>query len=212
MKKKFLSGILALVMILAVFVPIMAEPSPHRDNQATLNSDPQTVTTGGNTVTISKSENTTTEDPWIVFKNSTMTDQAAADTAKAQNSDAAYVTVFKLVANDPAANLISNNAISFKVRLNGALKGQRYYVYRLDGENGSIVQTMECSVEEDGVLTIKGINICNTFIVAKDPSSSGSGSGSGTGVVTCEDANGKGWVWSESKGACVYSVTNTSTK
>ena len=33
-----------------------------------------------------------------------------------------------------------------------------------------------------------------------------------TKVVTCEDENGKGWVWSESKKACVYSVTNTSAK
>ena len=41
---------------------------------------------------------------------------------------------------------------------------------------------------------------------------SGSGSSSGTKVVTCEEAEGKGWVWSEAKKACVYSVTNTSTK
>ena len=33
-----------------------------------------------------------------------------------------------------------------------------------------------------------------------------------TSIVTCEDANGKGWVWSESKKACVYKVSNTSTK
>ena len=32
------------------------------------------------------------------------------------------------------------------------------------------------------------------------------------GVVSCEEENGKGWVWSEAKKACVYSVTNTSTK
>ena len=31
-------------------------------------------------------------------------------------------------------------------------------------------------------------------------------------IVTCEDANGKGWIWSESKKACVYKVSNTSTK
>ena len=31
-------------------------------------------------------------------------------------------------------------------------------------------------------------------------------------IITCEDANGKGWVWSESKKACVYKVSNTSTK
>ena len=32
------------------------------------------------------------------------------------------------------------------------------------------------------------------------------------GVVSCEEENGKGWVWSETKKACVYRVTNTSVK
>lgn len=44
----------------------------------------------------------------------------------------------------------------------------------------------------------------------KDKSEDDSGSDNET--VTCEDANGKGWIWSETKKACVYIVTNTSTK
>lgn len=32
------------------------------------------------------------------------------------------------------------------------------------------------------------------------------------GIVDCVEENGKGWVWSQSKNACVYSVTNTSAK
>ena len=36
---------------------------------------------------------------------------------------------------------------------------------------------------------------------------------SSTKVVTCEEAmNSKNWMWSESKKACVYRVTNTSAK
>ncbi len=203
MKKKFLSGILALVMMLAVFVPIMAESSPHRDNQATI--VPGTVDVGGKTINIGNQEG----DYWIVLKNSSMSNETAENTAKAQNSNAAYVTVFKLDASSKAATYVRDNGISFKVRLSGALKGQRYYVYLTD-ESGNYIRTVECSVDDDEYLTIKGVKEIKSFIVAKDPSSSGSGSG--TGVVTCEDANGKGWVWSESKGACVYSVTNTSTK
>ncbi len=203
MKKKFLSGILALVMMLAVFVPIMAEPSPHRDNQATI--VPGTVDVGGKTINIGNQKG----DYWIVLKNSSMSNETAENTAKAQNSNAAYVTVFKLDASSLAADHVANNAISFRVKLSGALKGQRYYVYLTD-ESGNYIRTVECSVDDDEYLTIKGVKEIKSFIVAKDPSSSGSGSG--TGVVTCEDANGKGWVWSESKGACVYSVTNTSTR
>ena len=210
MKKKFLSAIVAFTMLVAVFVPIVAEESPHRDNQATI--DKQEVKVDDtNTITI-ESDESTTEGPVIEFKNSSMTDQAAENTAKGQNSNYSYVTVFKLVANDSAANLISNHPISFKVKISGAKKGDKYYIYRLDAENGSVVETLDCSVDEDGVVTIKGIKSCTTFIVAKDTSSSGSGSSSGGKVVTCEDANGKGWVWSEAKGTCVYSVTNTATK
>ena len=210
MKKKFLSAIVAFTMLVAVFVPIVAEESPHRDNQATI--DKQEVKVDDtNTITI-ESDESTTEGPVIEFKNSSMTDQAAENTAKGQNSNYSYVTVFKLVANDLATNLISNHPISFKVKISGAKKGDKYYIYRLDAENGSVVETLDCSVDEDGVVTIKGIKSCTTFIVAKDTSSSGSGSSSGGKVVTCEDANGKGWVWSEAKGTCVYSVTNTATK
>ena len=211
MKKKFLSAIAAFTMLIAVFVPIVAEPSPHRDNQATI--DKQEITVDESTITI-ESDGSTTVGPVIEFKNSSMTDEAAANTAKGQNSNYSYVTVFKLDANEPAASLISNYPISFKVKISGAKKGEKYYIYRLNEENGSVVETLDCSVDEDGVVTIKGIKCCTTFIVAKDTTSSGSGSSSSSGgkVVTCEDANGKGWVWSEAKGTCVYSVTNTATK
>ena len=33
------------------------------------------------------------------------------------------------------------------------------------------------------------------------------------GVITCDEEMGsKNWIWSETKGACVYKVSNTSTK
>lgn len=32
------------------------------------------------------------------------------------------------------------------------------------------------------------------------------------GVVTCDEVNGEGWIWSESSKKCVYKVVNTSTK
>ena len=58
---------------------------------------------------------------------------------------------------------------------------------------------------EDGVITIKGNDVKGDIKIsatcAYPPA-----------IVTCEDANGKGWIWSETKKACVYKVSNTSTK
>ena len=86
--------------------------------------------------------------------------------------------------------------------------------------NGSI--GIPCFVKEDGIVWVKNIKSCSPFYLVKVATSNNSdnntntstdsSSTSTTKVVTCEDENGKGWVWSESKKACVYKVTNTGAK
>ncbi len=88
---------------------------------------------------------------------------------------------------------------------------------------------------EDNVLTFNSSKFSTYFIVYGTSSSSGSSSSSSSstttattttptktydpkdknkdGVVSCEEEmNSANWVWSTTKGACVYSVTNTSAK
>ncbi len=88
---------------------------------------------------------------------------------------------------------------------------------------------------ESKTLTFKSGKFSSYYIAYKTSSGSSSDSGSGSssstattttptktydpkdknkdGVVSCEEEmNSANWVWSTTKGACVYSVTNTSTK
>ena len=71
-------------------------------------------------------------------------------------------------------------------------------------KTGTVTITATANDKYDPDGTIGGYNkvaTCKVTVTAKPAE---------TKVVTCEEANGKGWVWSEAKKACVYKVTNTS--
>ena len=78
---------------------------------------------------------------------------------------------------------------------------------------------------DDGTsVTVKGLKTGETNIIASVTKSNGdvvsksyrvivkSLKNDSSKVVTCKEANGKNWTWSEPKKACVYKVTNTSSK
>lgn len=207
MKKKFLSSILALTMLMVAFTPIMAEGSPTHDKQATVVE--KTEGSGDSTITITSNSNVS--GAAIVLSNSSVPDDQAEKLAKGVSSNYTYVTVFDLEAKNGAAELIKNNGVNVSVKVDGVKKGETYVALRFTDVQSEPTK-FTCTVSEDGVVTINGITGCSHWVLVKDTSSSNSGSNSGTKVVTCEEANGKGWVWSEAKKACVYSVTNTSTK
>ncbi len=87
--------------------------------------------------------------------------------------------------------------------------------------NDSDYEPLECVATGANTITIGGLSSFSPVLIVKRAASSNSGSTTTTTdtsstntskVVTCEDENGKGWVWSESKKACVYKVTNTGAK
>ena len=88
--------------------------------------------------------------------------------------------------------------------------------------DGSIVETLTCIVDANGYIQVSTTKGFSAFTITKHEEAAPSNPDSGKsydakdsnhdGVVTCDESNGKGWTWSESKKACVYRVTNTSVK
>ena len=202
MKKKILSGIVALAMIMAVFVPVIAENSPTHSETATIET--KTTTVNGVSITIT-SDGSSASGAVITFAKSSKSNSEAASIAKdalsnsglSNASNYSFATVFDLSANDVAASAISTgNGISITVKVDGARTGDTYKCIHVKSDNTT--EILNCTVSSNGEVTINGIKSCSPFILVKD--------------TYCEQAKGNGWIWSESKKACVYSVTNTSTK
>ncbi len=214
MKKKFLSSILALAMVLVAMTPVMAD---YKGSPVWTDTKVETITksvsVGGQTISIAAADSDVDETtPTLKFNTVTREngEKYVSSVSEKLSSNETAAAVFELKANERAAKLIDNGVgveIDFKV--DGAKQGDNYYCLHVNADGST--DPLKCSVDKDGVVTIKGINKCSPFILVK-VSSSNSSSNSGSKVVTCEEAEGKGWVWSEAKKACVYSVTNTSTK
>ncbi len=210
MKKKFLSSILALAMVFVAMTPVMAED--YKGSPVWTDTKTETITekveVGGQTIRIGTVDDGFT--PTLKFSDTVKEESIAkvnSEVKKLPSSEKVAV-VFELDAINGAENYITGGVdVSFAV--DGAVKGDNYYCLHITDDD--ITEELKCSVDSNGVVTIKGIKSCSPFILVK-VSSSNSSSNSGSKVVTCEEAEGKGWVWSEAKKACVYSVTNTSTK
>ena len=222
MKKKFLSSILALAMVLVAMTPVMAEdykPSPVVDGDVTVKPAAESVTNGNGEkiAVVSGKDAQIPEDAigMLVFGPVEEQDKTSVDSArKSMPSNYEYKASFTLTPIDKNGQgdddqSILSGGVSVTLSVTGAKKGDTYYALHVNAD-GSYDTLKNCTVS-DGAVTVNGIDKCSPFILVK-VTSSNSGSNSGTKVVTCEEAEGKGWVWSEAKKACVYSVTNTSTK
>ena len=115
---------------------------------------------------------------------------------------------------------VTNMAVTFTLNVSSMFAdGTRVTVTHYHGDEFVEAQNYTVSAGEIAVTTTEGFS---TFYVSEykeeskeesTPSKSYDAKDKNQdGVVSCEEENGKGWVWSEAKKACVYSVTNTSTK
>ena len=210
MKNRFISLFLALAMVFVSLTPVMADdnfvPSPSNDGVVTPNQELM-----GNINFVAKGVT-----GGLYFgKTDKSTDdakKAAASVSSKLPSSYSIVDMFELEDTRETKS-------EFNLALNvpGAKVGDNYYCVH---DAASEVEVLDCTVLNDGIVWIKNIKSCSPFYLVKDTTSKSAStttttdtsSTSTTKVVTCEDENGKGWVWSESKKACVYSVTNTSAK
>ncbi len=192
MKNRFISLFLALALVFVSMTPVMANDgyvnSPS-NNGATVESGlPDKVKFG------------TTD------KTEAHAKEVVASKASELPSSYAIVDMFELTRIDDDE---TNVGFNLKLRVSSAKAGEKYFCVH---EKTSEVEVLQCDVT-DGYVTIKNIKSCSPFYLVKDTTpAKTTESTSTTKVVTCEDENGKGWVWSESKQACVYKVTNTSAK
>ena len=219
MKKKFLSSILALAMVLVAMTPVMAEDykgSPVGDDVKVRPAS--TTTTGSKEVNIMSESEIGSGKVGLIFSGlkTDMDEKSVNDAVAKLASNEKAVVKFCLTPVNQDGNPLDDStevlgegaSINIKLVVDSAKKGDNYFALHVGKEGNT--DKLNCTVE-DGFVTINGIKECSPFILVK-VTSSDSGSSSSTKVVTCEEAEGKGWVWSEAKKACVYSVTNTSTK
>ena len=94
---------------------------------------------------------------------------------------------------------LNNEKITLTLTGSQTEVGSSKNTYTLEYKDGAKESNYTVKEEKIGTLTVASAK--------KDDDG-----GSSSKVVTCEEANGKGWTWSETKKACVYKVSNTSTK
>ena len=81
-----------------------------------------------------------------------------------------------------------------------------YRIIRVHHEDDqTIVDNLPVTLNSDNSITFEADKFSIYAIVYKDTNKD-------DGVVTCEDQMGKGWIWSETKKACVYKISNTNVK
>ena len=113
----------------------------------------------------------------------------------------------------------TNSPISINVELPDNLINvnnninREYKIARVHNEEFDL---LDATLNLDNTLTFK-TNKFSTFAIVykdlkKDDNISSATINSNYKVVTCEETNGIDWTWSEIKKACVYKVTNTSSK
>ena len=212
MKNRFISLFLALAMVFVSLTPVMADddfkPSPSNQGVVSPNQ-----TEMGSIKFVPKDEG-----DGIYFGK---TNKSADDAKKAIDSKSSVIgTSYSLVDMFELEDYRSSKT-EFNLALNvaGAKVGDTYYCVH---DASSEVEVLNCFVKEDGIVLVKNIKSCSPFYLVKVATSNNSDNNTNTStdsssastskVVTCEDENGKGWVWSESKKACVYKVTNTGAK
>ncbi len=194
MKNRFISLFLAFALVFVSMTPVMAE----NGYVASVSNSGATVEKGlPEDVTFGKTEKTEED-----------AKKAVASKASELPSSYAIVDMFELTPATPGTQY--NSGFSLTLKVSSAKVGEKYYCVHVKSETE--IEVLQCDVE-NGYVTIKNIKSCSPFYLVKDTTpAKTTESTSTTKVVTCEDENGKGWVWSESKQACVYKVTNTSAK
>ena len=234
MKKKFLSSILALAMVLVAMTPVMALDSPTNKGteveKTTEKVNGTDITIGGSDAEFSSNEKAvikvaaeTKETKAAVstytsassvesLLSSNGTSGAVSEAKKVLGNDlskASAVASFDVDANKVAKDALKGSAVAVTVKASGVSTSDK--VVALHFKDHDTIEVLPCTVNSDGSVTFN-ISSFSAVILVKVASTSGNNNNSGSKVVTCEEAEGKGWVWSEAKKACVYSVTNTSTK
>ena len=234
MKKKFLSSILALAMVLVAMTPVMALDSPTNNGaeveKTTEKVNGTDITIGGSDADFNSNEkavikvaaetnetkaavNTYTSASSVEsLLSSNGTSGAVSEAKKVLGNDlskASAVASFDVDANQVAKDALNGSAVAVTVKASGVSTSDK--VVALHFKDGGEIEVLPCTVNSDGSVTFN-ISSFSAVILVKVASTSGNNNSSGSKVVTCEEAEGKGWVWSEAKKACVYSVTNTSTK
>ncbi len=193
MKNRFISLFLALALVFVSMTPVMAE-----------NDYVASISNSGATVVSVLPDN-------VKFGTTDKTEahakEAVASKASELPSSYAIVDMFELTRENGSE---TDEGFNLKLKVTSAKAGEKYYC--VHEKSATEIEVLQCDVE-NGYVTIKNIKSCSPFYLVKDTTpAKTTESTSTTKVVTCEDENGKGWVWSESKQACVYKVTNTSAK
>ena len=113
----------------------------------------------------------------------------------------------------------TNSPISINVELPDNLINANNNInreYKIARVHNGEYDLLDATLNSDNTLTFK-TNKFSTFAIVykdvkKDDNKSSATINSNYKVVTCEEEIGIGWTWSENKKACVYKVTNTSSK
>ena len=220
---------MSVFMLVALFVPAMAEDSfvGSSTNDVTTSG---TITVGEKTIYLVNSTNDKNykeEAALLVSNASVITNEKTKtvyDNVQSGN-DGEYkklvsgvsglkaIVVVDVAPNEAAKSILSDNTtVQITIGYAGIESNATYYAVHIGKTNK---EANKCS-NGDGTLTftMTGFSPVIIYKVVDNTASktTDTSSTSTTKVVTCEDENGKGWVWSESKKACVYSVTNTSAK
>ncbi len=228
MKKKIISLLMSMLMMAAIFVPVMAENNGYvgssTNNGVTTSG---TISVGGTTVYLvngTDAENYNSSPALLVSEAVNVTGdekvQAVYSNVESGN-DAQYkklvsgvdglkaLLVLDVRPNTQAARIVEGKTVSITISYKGIESNATYYAVHI----GEKTQEANKCTNGDGTLTFSmtGFSPVIIYKVVNDSKTTDSSSSSSS-VVTCEQANGKGWVWSESKQACVYKVTNTSAK
>ncbi len=228
MKKKIISLLMSMLMMAAIFVPVMAENSVYygssTNNGVTTSGS---INVGGRTVYLvngTEAENYKTSPALLVSDAVNVSGDEKVKTVYSNvesGNDAQYkklvsgvdglkaLLVLDVRPNEAAERIVDGQTVSITINYKGIESNATYYAVHIGESN----QEANKCTNGDGTLTFSmtGFSPVIIYKVVNDSKTTDSSSSSSS-VVTCEQANGKGWVWSESKQACVYKVTNTSAK
>lgn len=136
-----------------------------------------------------------------------------AITAKVGDKNLLSNILFDVSVNSAMIQVMEKSeTVTFTVKVDGVKSGDTYLAIHFIGENSA--ELIPCVAGDNSVtLTMSGFSpILLVKAETKETSKTETTTNSGTKVVTCEEANGKNWVWSEKKQECVYNVSNTSAK
>lgn len=228
---------MSMLMVAAVFVPVSAEDSSWAasvtnkgvtvEGSTTIGTDTVYFVSdtnnsnwdSGKAILVTDASNVTGDENTVAALNNV---KAGTDgdykklVTDVNASELQSVVVVDVHPNQAAANLVNaKTELQIKINYSGIESGATYYAVHW---GKGTKEAVKCEAG-DGTLSFT-IHGCSPVIIYKvvkkaeenTNNNSGSNNQSSGKAITCESEHGKGWVWSESKNACVYKVTNTSAK